>query len=277
MARLLVNGVHLNVETAGAGPPLVLLHGFTGDAAGWASHVPHFARRFCVLAIDLLGHGGSDAPADADRYRMERSTADVLAVLDRLGFSRASVLGYSMGGRLGLSLAVTAPERVSALVLESASPGVRDPVMRQARSAQDGQLADRIERDGVPAFVDYWERLPIFATQAGLPVDVRARVRAARLRHSAHGLANSLRGIGQGVQPPMHDHLHRLRIPTLLVVGALDAPYCDLGLEMSRMIAGARLVIVPGAGHAVHLEQPEGFRRFVLEFLEAVIPGQAVR
>jgi 2-succinyl-6-hydroxy-2,4-cyclohexadiene-1-carboxylate synthase len=277
MARFLVNGVHLNVETAGAGPPLMLLHGFTGDAVGWAPHVAHLARCYSVLSVDLLGHGRSDAPADSDRYRMERSTADLLAVLDRLGCSRASVLGYSMGGRLALSLTVTAPERVSALVLESASPGVRDPVMRRARSAQDDRLADRIEREGVPAFVDHWERLPIFATQAGLPVEVRANLRATRLRQSAHGLANSLRGMGQGVQPPMHDHLPRLRIPTLLVVGALDAPYCALGAEMSRMIPEARLVIVPGAGHAVHLEQPEGFRRHVLEFLDGVTTGQAVR
>jgi 2-succinyl-6-hydroxy-2,4-cyclohexadiene-1-carboxylate synthase len=277
MARFLVNGVHLNIETAGAGPPLVLLHGFTGDAAGWEPHVAYFARHFCVLAIDLLGHGSSDAPADSDRYHMERSTADLLAVLDRLGLSRASVLGYSMGGRLALCLTATAPERVSALVLESASPGVRDPVERQARSARDGRLADSIERDGVPVFVDHWERLPIFATQAGLPADVRASVRATRLRHTAHGLANSLRGMGQGVQPPMHDHLPQLRIPTLLVVGALDAPYCALGAEMSRMITGARLVIVREAGHAVHLEQPERFRRFVLEFLEAVTTGQTVR
>jgi len=277
MARLLVNGAHLSVESAGAGPPLVLLHGYTGSTASWAQQTAEFADRFCVVAIDLLGHGRSDAPADPRRYRMEQSTADLLAVLDQLGLARASLLGYSMGGRLALRLAAIAPERVSALILVSASPGLRDPAQRRARAAQDSLLADAIERDGVPAFVDRWERLPMFATQARLPAAVRERVRATRLQHTAHGLANSLRGMGQGVQSPMYDDLSLLRIPTLVLVGALDPAYCDLGAEMSRMIPGARLAVVPAAGHAVHVEQPERFCRLVLEFLEEVMAGQPVR
>jgi 2-succinyl-6-hydroxy-2,4-cyclohexadiene-1-carboxylate synthase len=268
MARVRVNGVHLNVDVAGAGPPLVLLHGFTGSAAGWAPHIEEFARRMRVVAIDLLGHGGSDAPLEWSRYRIERSAADVLAVLDRLGIDGASVLGYSMGGRLALFLSTVAPERIRALILVSASPGFRHPAERRARAAQDADLADAIERDGVAAFVDRWERHPIFATQAALPHAVRAHLRAQRLQHTARGLANSLRGMGQGAQPPLYDLLPRLRIPTFLVVGALDAGYCTLGHEMRRLIPGARLAVVPEAGHAVHLEQPEAFRRLVLEFLE---------
>jgi 2-succinyl-6-hydroxy-2,4-cyclohexadiene-1-carboxylate synthase len=276
MTRILTDGVSLNVETAGAGAPLVLLHGFTGCAAGWAPHTQEFARRARVVTIDLLGHGASDAPAAPDRYRIERSAADILAVLDRLDVARATVLGYSMGGRLALFLAATAPERLRSVVLVSASPGLRHAGDRLARAAQDARLADAIERDGVAAFVDRWERHPLFATQAGLPRDVRARLRAQRLGHTARGLANSLRGMGQGSQPPLHDLLPRVRVPTLLLVGALDPAYCALGREMGRLIPGARLAIVPAAGHAVHLEQPQAFRRLVLAFLdETEGPGRA--
>lgn len=277
MARVLVNGVRLNVETAGKGVPLVLLHGFTGCAAAWALHVHEFATRFRVVTVDLLGHGWSDAPADPRRYRIEQSAADVLAVLDRLDIERAHLLGYSMGGRLALYVAATVQERIGSLILVSASPGLRDGAERRSRTMQDAALADAIEWDGVPAFVDRWERHPIFATQARLPTTVRETLRAQRLQHTARGLANSLRGMGQGVQPPLYDRLPLLRVPTLLLTGELDARYCAVGVEMSGLIPGARLIIVRDAGHAVHLERPEMFRQCVLEFLETVTTGHPVR
>ena len=277
MARIPVNGVHLNVDTRGAGPPLLLLHGFTGSAATWAPTITHLASRHQVVAPDLLGHGRSDAPADPSRYRIGRSVADIMAVLDQLGLSTVSVVGYSMGGRLALRLASTAPQRVAALVVVSASPGLRGDEARRARAAQDGLMGDAIEQDGVAAFVERWERLPMFATQAGLPEAVRERVRAERLGHSARGLANSLRGMGQGVQPPMYARLPVLHMPALILAGELDAPYCAMGREMERLMPQARLAIVPGAGHAVHLEQPEVFRRLVTEFLSQATADHTVR
>ena len=277
MAGIPVNGVHLNVETRGAGPPLLMLHGFTGSAATWAPAMAHFAPGHRVVAPDLLGHGRSDAPVHPSRYRAGRTVADIVAMLDQLGLRTVSVLGYSMGGRLALGLASTAPERVAALVIVSASPGLRGAAARRARAQQDGLLADAIERDGVPAFVEQWERLPIFATQASLPPATRERVRAERLGHSARGLANSLREMGQGVQPPLHARLPLLRMPALILTGELDAAYCALGKEMERLMPHARLAVVPGAGHAVHLEQPEVFRGLVVEFLSQVTADQTVR
>jgi 2-succinyl-6-hydroxy-2,4-cyclohexadiene-1-carboxylate synthase len=272
MPRLRVNGVRLNVEVAGAGDalPLVLLHGFTGSAAAWEPHLPAFAERARVIAVDHLGHGASDAPADPDRYRLDLAAADVLAVLDRLAVARPVVLGYSMGGRLALYLAATAQHRLRALVAVSAAPGLPDDGARRARAADDAALADAIERDGVPAFVERWERQPLFATQRRLPPHVQAAVRRERLRHTAVGLANSLRGMGQGAQPALHARLARLRLPALIVAGALDARYCALARDLAALIPGARLAIVPEAGHAVHLEQPARFRDLVLGFLETL-------
>ncbi len=267
MTRLLVDGVAFHVEIAGTGAPLVLLHGFTGSGESWAQHIPAFSRHFLTVAIDLLGHGRTDSPADPRRYRIERAAGDTLAVLDQLGLTRAAVLGYSMGGRLALFLATRASERISALILESATPGIRDQDERRARTVRDLALADSIERDGITAFVDRWERLPLFATQTRLTGAERAALRTQRLAQCPHGLANNLRAMGQGEQPPLFDHLPALSMPVLVIVGALDTAYCVLGREIARVTPHARLVIVPDAGHAVHLERPEEFRRTVLEFL----------
>lgn len=272
MPRVVNDGAEINVETNGEGRALVLLHGFTGSAASWTPHIDVFARRYLVVAVDLLGHGKSDAPTDPRRYALPHCVEDILAVLDRLRVHRAAVLGYSMGGRAALALAIAAPDRLWALVLESASPGLREHEARMARAAQDAALAELIEREGVEAFVDRWERLPLFRHQAVLPDPARTALRSQRLQNTPTGLANSLRGFGQGAMMPMHDFLDEVRVPTLVIAGALDEQYCALGREMSQRIPGARLEIVAGAGHTVHLEQPEVFQEVVLEFLAAASP-----
>lgn len=267
MGRIEVNGVGYNVERAGTGPALVLLHGFTGSAAGWAPFVAGAGCSFGTIAIDLLGHGGSDAPADPARYRLERTVDDLAAILERLRVARAAWLGYSMGGRVALGAAVLAPERVGALVLVGASAGITDPAARAARVRDDEALAGRIEREGIEAFVDHWERLPLFASQARLPEARRAAIRAGRLMNRPVGLANSLRGIGQGAQPSLHDRLREIAAPTLLVAGAEDAKFRRLAGELAAVLPRAEVAIVPGAGHAAHLEAPELVSQIVLDFL----------
>src|SRR6185295_9191544 len=126
--RIQANDIMLNVEMLGHGRPLVLLHGFTGSAALWAPHLPAIARQRRTVAFDLIGHGHSDAPAEPARYAMHRTVADLLTALDRLGIATFDLLGYSMGGRVALQLAVAASQRVGALLLESTSPGLADPI-----------------------------------------------------------------------------------------------------------------------------------------------------
>ena len=273
MARIPVRDVTLNVETAGRGPALVLLHGFTGSTATWRPFLSRFSIRRSIVAIDILGHGRSDTPADPRRYAIEQAAADVTAVLDRLAIAHAAVLGYSMGGRIALFLAAAAPERVTALVLESASPGIAEPSRRRVRAEEDAALADAIERDGVTAFVDRWERLPLFASQGRLAPGARAEIHAARLANSARGLANSLRGLGQGVQPPLFDRLETVAMPALVIAGALDAPYTAIGRTLCRRMPNARLVVINGAGHAVHVEEPAAFENAVTDFLDHVTPA----
>lgn len=265
--QIRINNIVLDVEVAGDGPPLLLLHGFTGSSATWARFLDRFARRRRVISPDLIGHGASDAPFDPLRYRMERCVEDLLAVLTALDAERADVLGYSMGGRVALHLAAAAPARVRSLVLESASSGLADLAERQNRIAADEALAERIERDGVEAFVDYWQRLPLFASQAALPAEVRARLREQRLRNTPIGLAASLRGMGAGQQEPLWQRLGALDMPALLIAGALDRKYCEIAASMSAAMPAAQMTIVPNAGHTVHLEQPQTFEQLVMEFL----------
>jgi 2-succinyl-6-hydroxy-2,4-cyclohexadiene-1-carboxylate synthase len=268
-ARARVDVGALHVEARGEGAPLLLLHGFTGSTATWRPLVPMFGTCRRLIAVDLLGHGGSPSPPDPAAYAVEREVERIVGALDGLGVGRTDVLGYSMGGRVALQLALAHPGRIGRLVLESASPGIADPAERAARVRADAALAELLEREGIVAFVDRWERVPLFASQARLPEERRAALRADRLRRDPTGLANSLRGAGQGVAPPVRERLGELTMPTLLIVGQLDERYVALGRQMAERIPNAELVVVPEAGHAIHLEQPGAFETAVSGFLRA--------
>ena len=268
----------LHVERAGAGPPVLLLHGFTGstralDGVAAGLH----AAGFETIAVDLLGHGRSDAPRDPRAYAMERCSEALACVLDAAGAERAAVLGYSLGGRVALGLAVASPERVRGLVLVGASAGLADPAERAARRRADDALADAIERDGVPRFVERWMAQPLFATQARLGPERLAVARAQRLANSAHGLAASLRGIGTGVQPPLHEALARLDVPILLTAGAEDAKFRAIAEELAACAARARVAVIPHAGHAAHLESPAAFLTVASDFLRSLEPERRPR
>jgi 2-succinyl-6-hydroxy-2,4-cyclohexadiene-1-carboxylate synthase len=174
-------------------------------------------------------------------------------------------VGYSLGGRLCLRLALTRPDLVRALVLVGASPGIADPGERAARRAADERLADEVERDGVAAFLDRWLAGPLFAT---LPAEAAGREQ--RLANTAEGLAGALRRLGTGVQEPLWDRLAGLRPPALLVAGERDPKFTGLARRMAAAIGpSARVAVVGGAGHAVHLERPAELAALVEEFLDA--------
>ncbi|MDQ2742620.1 MAG: 2-succinyl-6-hydroxy-2,4-cyclohexadiene-1-carboxylate synthase [Chloroflexota bacterium] len=264
MTRVSANGSCLNVERCGEGEPLVLLHGFTGSAATWRDfqNLP-----FQSIAIDLPGHGKSDSLANPERYRLDRLADDLLACLDAERVDRFHLLGYSLGGRVAMHLALQAPNRVRSLLLESTSPGIEDLAEREARARDDEALARFIEKEGLQAFVDRWERLPLFATQQRLSPDTRAALRAQRMTGSPTGLAASLRGSGAGLQTPLWDRLDELEMPVLLLTGCLDGKYSAIMRRMAALLPRATVEIVPGAGHAVHLEAPAVFEQAVTSFL----------
>ncbi|RLT34759.1 MAG: 2-succinyl-6-hydroxy-2,4-cyclohexadiene-1-carboxylate synthase [Chloroflexi bacterium] len=267
MTRVDLGPLSLNVEIAGNGPPVVLLHGFTGSAAGWGVVIDALSPEYTTVAIDIVGHGRSDSPPTAESYEMCRAVDDLVAVVAKAGHQRATWLGYSMGGRTALQVASFRPEAVNALILEGASPGLPTVDERLARIAADEVLAQRLEREGVEPFVDFWQSISLFASQASLPKAVWDRQRAGRLRNSALGLANSLRGMGTGAQAALHDRLTGITVPALLLAGELDIKYTDAAREMALALPDATMHVIEDAGHAAHLEQPERFNTLVLDFL----------
>jgi 2-succinyl-6-hydroxy-2,4-cyclohexadiene-1-carboxylate synthase len=226
---------------------LVLLHGFTQTGRSWARVREALGERYRCFAPDLPGHGDSEA-------RRPASFDAVAAYVGALKPERFALCGYSMGGRLALDVALRMPARIGRLVLVGASPGIADAAERAARRAADDALADRIEADGLMAFVDSWGAQPLFA---GQPRGVAELAREDRLRSSAPGLAAALRGMGTGVMAPLWDRLGELAMPVTLIAGEHDAKFRAVAERMAAAIPDASLIVATGAGHAVHLEAPE--------------------
>lgn len=244
----------LHAERRGTGPDVVLVHGFTQTGASWSPIVDRLGSRLRSTVVDAPGHGGSRA-VHADLWE----GADQLV---RTG-GRAAYVGYSMGGRLCLHAALSHPELVERLVLIGATAGIEDPGERAARRAHDEALAQRLEVEGLPAFVDWWLTQPLFAT---LPA--AASGREERLANSVDGLASSLRLAGTGSQDPLWDRLGSIEMPVLVIAGALDRRYAAVGERLVATIGtNAELALVPGAGHACHLEQPDALCALIERFV----------
>lgn len=240
---------------------VVLVHGFTQSGAAWARVAAELRERHPELEVitpDLPGHGGSTGLGDA---------VDLAAAARHLGSEcgRACYVGYSMGGRVALQLALDEPSTVERLVLVSTTAGIEDPEERAARRGADEELAERLEAggdEGLGQFVEEWLAGPLFS---GL--DERAANRGARLANAAAGLAAALRSLGTGAQLPNWERLGSLTAPSLVVAGEHDAKFVALGERLARAIGpGAELVLVPGAGHAVPFERPVAFAAMVGAF-----------
>jgi 2-succinyl-6-hydroxy-2,4-cyclohexadiene-1-carboxylate synthase len=217
---------------------VILVHGFTQSADSWEPVIDALPRNFDPVTIEV--------PEGLDFL----STASGIGA--RCG--PGTYVGYSMGGRLCLALALERPDLVEQLVLVSASPGIADDRERAARRTADERLALDVERDGVDAFLDRWLDQPLFAS---LPREV-ARVDERRRTNSVDRITHQLRALGQGVQPSLWDRLPQLAMPVTLVTGAYDRKYTDLATKMAAAIGDrARVVVIPAAGHALHLEQPD--------------------
>jgi 2-succinyl-6-hydroxy-2,4-cyclohexadiene-1-carboxylate synthase len=228
-------------------PALVLLHGFTQTRQSWRRTVRELgAPGYRALVPDLPGHGQAAQRTPS----FDACTAYVRA----LAPARFTLAGYSMGGRIALHAALALQDRVERLVLVGASPGLSDPEERAARRAADDALADRIEQIGVEAFAAEWGAQPLFA---GQPPRVAAAANADRLRNTAPGLAAALRGLGTGVMDPLWDRLGELTIPVTLLVGERDDKFRAIAERMRERLPDARLAVIPGAGHAAHLERPD--------------------
>lgn len=249
----------------------VLIHGFAGSSEDWTGTAEALVEAgFDVAAIDLPGHGATALPADAGRYVLAETGADLAAIARTIDLERPHWVGYSLGGRVALHIGLDHPDCVASLVLESTSPGIAAAADRRRRREEDGALAAEIESRGVAWFADHWASIPLFETQRRLPREVLEAQRTRRLRSRPEGLAGSLRGAGQGAQDYVAGRLQALGTPTLLMAGALDTKYTNLAEQLAASIPGAETCIVPDAGHNIHLERPQAFRRALIDRLHRV-------
>lgn len=261
-------GVRIAVDAWGSGPPVLVLHGFTGSAAAMAPLTSRLGG-FTVIAPDLVGHGRSESPPDPARYTVPAMAEQALAAA--VGHRRVHLLGYSMGGRVALAAACADPGRVRSLTVIGATAGIADSEQRRRRAEADRARAEMIEAD-LAAFVDQWMSTPLLAGQARLGSEYLRAARTQRLASDQTGLALSLRMGGTGAMAPLHDRLGDCPVPACLIAGADDAKFCALADELADLLPQAAVTRIPDAGHAAHLEQPEQVAAAVAAFLASLPP-----
>ncbi len=258
-------------EATGPGPvdptPLVLAHGFTQTGRLWGAFGQRLAEGRHLVRVDLPGHGRSSAVAANLTESGQLVVAAGLGAAE--GLEAIDLLGYSLGARVALHGALHAPGAVRRLVLIGATAGIEDPARRAQRCAADEARATELERCGdVAGFVDRWLAAPMFATLRG-----EAAGRAERLTNTGAGLASSLRLAGTGTQVPLGERLEQLVTPVLVVAGADDPRFVAAGRALAAAVPAGTFSVVPGAGHAVHLAQPQLTARLVGSWLAATTAG----
>ncbi|MBC1590462.1 2-succinyl-6-hydroxy-2,4-cyclohexadiene-1-carboxylate synthase [Listeria welshimeri] len=270
---MLVNGQTYYVTNTvnGEKPVLLMLHGFTGSNKTFQESITHLEEHFSIVAPDLLGHGKTDSPDEIARYSIERIVDDLVTILQELKIMQCFVLGYSMGGRVATAFASAHPEMVRGLILVSSSPGLAQKDLQKSRVQADNRLADMLESEGIRSFVDYWEKLALFASQEVLSDELKKRIRLERLAQNPNGLAMSLRGMGTGKQPSYWNHLADFTFPVLLMTGSLDEKFEKIAQEMQQLLPNSTHVTVQNAGHAVYLEQPNIFLSQLTNWLEVIL------
>jgi 2-succinyl-6-hydroxy-2,4-cyclohexadiene-1-carboxylate synthase len=265
---LIIDEIPYHIEFCGEGFPLLMLHGFTGCGANWKPFCSKLGERSRLIMPDLVGHGATftDSP-EGEKYNFMSVVDHCIEIIDRLGYDKVDILGYSMGGRLALAISILYPNRVRKLILESASPGLKLGTERKERRFSDFDLAVKILEEGLEKFIDYWENIPLFESQQSLPSEIKNRIREQRLANDPTQLANALWGMSTGMQPSFWKALYRIEAEVLIIVGELDKKFCQIAEEMQKGIKNGQIYKVSQCGHAIHVEQPEKFGTIVSGFL----------
>jgi len=244
-------------------PYLMLFHGFMGTGNVFEPLIKLLTKTCNPITADLLGHGKSSAPAEPTRFTAELQASDLISILDRLQFRNLFLYGYSMGGRLAQHLFVSDPSRFSGLILESTHCGITDENERKIRKAADEKRAKEIECD-YEQFLDRWIELPLFDSPASAAeYDYKQVLR----NQNPKLMAASLRGFGAGVMPPVCGQLREIKKPVGMLTGKSDQKYVDKMGEMAQLCSRSDFKIIDGAGHRVHVDQPNQTAKFITQFL----------
>jgi 2-succinyl-6-hydroxy-2,4-cyclohexadiene-1-carboxylate synthase len=259
--------VRLSYFVAGEGAPVTLLHGFTQNGRSWQEVISRMPEGWMWIVPDLRGHGETRTSPGAP-CSLDACTRDLDMLWDHLGVARTHLAGYSMGGRLALHVAARRPERILSLLTIGAHAGLEEEA-REGRRLGDEALAQRIEQEGLEAFVNHWSSLPLFAALERRGPAFVAQIRAERMTNHVAGLACSLRGMGAGVMEPLWTELRTVRFPCTFVAGQLDHGYVTSARRLAATVPDGHIEVVPRAGHTVHQERPEAFARLFAAHLAA--------
>jgi 2-succinyl-6-hydroxy-2,4-cyclohexadiene-1-carboxylate synthase len=262
-----VNGVNLNYEVIGQGPVVVFLHGMTGSTQDWINQAAVLSPNYQVVALDMRGHGKSDAPKTEAEYSITIFSQDVLALLELLGIKKCCLGGHSIGGIIALQFALSHSDRLAGLVLVDTSSGQFDEDPKSCRLTQ--KLFEMASSQGLDAAFEHDAhynpmKIEIFKKHPNL----RELSRKKMLTTSVPGYIYGTRAIAkwQSITP----RLSEIRVPTLIYWGDEDAPSAEAAITLEKGIAGSELVTVRGVGHNPHEEAPEVFNQALFKFLERV-------
>jgi pimeloyl-ACP methyl ester carboxylesterase len=250
MARLNRDGVDIHYEVHGEGRPLLLTHGFGASGRMWGPQIEAFSRRYQLILWDMRGHGHTDYPEDPAAYSETATVADMAAILDAVGAPRAIVGGLSLGGYMSLAFHLAHPERVEGLLIIDTGPGYRKDEPRDGWNANALRTAAIYETEGLARL----ERAGPEAQGAG--------------HRSAEGIARAARGMLTQRDARVINSLPTIAVPALVVVGANDTPFLAASDYMAAKIPGAAKAVIPDAGHAANIDQPEAFNAAVIGFLK---------
>jgi 3-oxoadipate enol-lactonase len=260
-----VRDIEMAYEEAGAGVPVVLLHGFPFNRTLWREQIEVLRDSHRVVAPDLRGHG--ETTATDEPATMEEMARDVAALLDELQIKRPVLGGLSMGGYVALAFCRLFPRRVRALVLADTRAQADTEEAKRTRE----ETARRALEEGMTAIADAMlPKLFAHTTHMKEPSKVE-RVREMILTTKTEGAAQALRGMA--LRRDQTEFLPNILQPTLVVVGSEDqiTPPADSEV-MHRRIGGSRLAVIEGAGHVSNVERPEEFNRVLLKFLRDIQP-----
>ncbi len=269
--KLDFNGIKLNLEHKGEIDPakdyLLFLHGFTGCAEDWFPIFDQLPDKFNIFALDLIGHGKSDAPSNQEYYNSESLIEQIKFVKNHLTSNKIFLAGYSMGGRAALSFAASYPEDIKGLVLESSTAGIKNDEERQKRYEADLKMAEFIESHSLDEFIEMWSDQELFNTQRRFSNEKLKMLKRKKAAGSKIGYANSLKGFSTGIMPPLHDKLKKIPVKVLLITGDLDTKFTGINARMAKKFFKAKHKIVKNAGHNTHLEEPKRFTEIITNYL----------
>ena len=249
-----------------AQPPVVFLHGFIGCGSDWSGIATELSNSFHSLMPDLPGHGRTIVEGSDESYLMEYTARGLIDWLDSISIDKCYLVAYSMGGRLGLYLAINYPDRFDKIVLESSSPGLKTAEERTARRTHDNGIANKLQTAPMIQFLREWYDQPLFTSLRQQPQQLAALLEN-RSANDREGLAKSLQMMGTGRQPSMWPRLGEVKSDTLLIVGEKDAKFRAIAKEMAGLMPDATISVVADTGHNVHFEKPDEFAALVKRFL----------